>query len=83
MMTKHVLGIADVGEILKLSPETITRYMRESRGDGRYVDHPFPAPDGRVSNSPYWLPVRVEELRNWRSSRPGRGVGGGRPAHHV
>lgn len=74
---KHILGITEVAEILDLSPETVTRYMRESKVDGRYATHPFPVPDGRLGNSPYWLLPREKDLRDWASSRAGRGAGGG------
>jgi hypothetical protein len=66
-----------VGKILGLTPDTVTRYMRESLPDGRYASHPFPDPDGRLGNSPYWLPDRTAEIYNWGVTRIGRGVGGG------
>jgi hypothetical protein len=76
-VSKHVLSLADVGEILGLTADTVGRYRRESQGKGRYANHPFPLPDGYVGNSPYWLPERATEISNWSVTRIGRGIGGG------
>lgn len=81
---KHVLGLYEVGQLLGgLTPDTVTRYMRASRADGRYAKHPFPTPSGRVGNSPYWVLERSDEIVNWGATRPGRGSGGGRPGRRV
>lgn len=36
----------------------------------------LPSPDGHDGRAPWWYAHRISE---WASSRPGRGVGGGRP----
>jgi hypothetical protein len=61
------LTTAQVADLLELAPSTIRRY--HSRGD-------MPPCDRRYGATPLWLP---ETIRVWRESRPGKGVGGGRP----
>jgi hypothetical protein len=73
-----VLDRAAVGQILGVSPETVSKYLIGSRKGGRYVDHPFPEPDGRIGRAPYWSPDRKEEIIAWGDGRPGQGAGGGR-----
>lgn len=63
-----------VGALIGVSAQAVRVYQR------RYADtHPFPAPDGTIGRSPYWLPDREQEIRDWDKSRPGQGSGGGRP----
>lgn len=74
-----VLDRTAVAAILGVRPKTISQYLSESKGDGRYVDRPFPAPDGYIGRGPWWYRRREREIQRWAASRPGRGVGGGRP----
>ncbi|MGX6604799.1 hypothetical protein ACWKSP_22125 [Micromonosporaceae bacterium Da 78-11] len=80
----------DVAELLgpTIKGKTVSTYLYESqvkvgRGPreraGRYVKHPFPAPDGYHGKAPWWRLERADEILMWRDSRPGRGAGGGRP----
>jgi hypothetical protein len=84
-----VLTISEVAELLGsgVKPKTVSQYLLESRAEigktvkrkGRYADHPFPEPDGRIGRAPWWLPSRRTEILTWAAERPGQGVGGGRP----
>lgn len=76
-----VLYTADVAELLGVKAATIRHYRADSLPGGRYADHPFPQPDGKVGSLVYWEQVREQELREWAAKRPGKGAGGGRPAH--
>ncbi len=80
----------DVAELLgpTIKARTVSTYLYESRplvgaGDnqrrGRYADHPFPEPDGYHGKAPWWRIERKAEIVEWKESRPGQGVGGGRP----
>jgi hypothetical protein len=68
--------------------KTVSTYLYESRPlvgrgvrerPGRYAGHPFPEPDGYHGKAPWWCWERQDEVREWAASRPGQGVGGGRP----
>lgn len=61
------LDITEAAKRLGVRPGTVTRY-RSWRV--------FPAPDVMLGRSPRWSP---ETLDLWQASRPGKGVGGGRP----
>lgn len=80
-----VLTIAEVAALLgpSIKPKTVSQYLSESRPKkgrkGRYEEHPFPEPDGRIGRAPWWLPSRETEILTWAAERPGQGVGGGRP----
>jgi hypothetical protein len=82
-----VLDREAVAAILGVRAKTISQYLVESRpaepGEdrpaGRYVSHPFPAPDGYIGRGPWWRRDREAEIRAWADARPGQGVGGGRP----
>lgn len=82
-----VLDRTAVAEILGVQPKSVSQYLVESRPAdpevgrraGRYATHPFPAPDGYIGKGPYWRLERAAEIRTWAASRPGQGVGGGRP----
>jgi hypothetical protein len=74
-----VLDRAAVAAILDVKPKTISQYLVESSGEGRYASHPFPTPDGTIGRGPYWHRERETEIRAWADARPGRGAGGGRP----
>ena len=63
-----LLDLGGVAERLGLSYATVRRY--------RSQDESFPEPDALLGQSPGWLPETVDR---WQASRPGRGVGGGRP----
>jgi hypothetical protein len=70
-----------VAKFLGVSVKSISQYLTESREGGRYADHPFPKPDGRIGRGPWWNKKRKAEFLKWQEARPGRGVGGGRPSH--
>lgn len=98
-----VLDLAAVGVVLgryrpgdnksPLGRRTVSIYLTESNPDlsrvkpGRFVDHPFPAPDYYIGRQPgkdrggvpVWLPNRIPEIESWAQARVGPGVGGGRP----
>lgn len=76
---KPVLDRSSVAAILGVKPKTISQYLSESKGEGRYAKHPFPVPDGHIGRGPYWLLSREAEIREWDAKRVGQGVGGGRP----
>lgn len=83
----------DVAELLgpTIKGKTVSTYLYESQAQvgrpdaagrrrvGRYAGHPFPAPDGYQGKAPWWRKERAEEIREWAVTRPGQGVGGGRP----
>ena len=62
-----VLDIPAIARRLGVSQATVRSYR--ARGL-------MPEPAGRIGASPYWTREAVEA---WIASRPGRGVGGGRP----
>ena len=74
-----MLDRSAVAAILGVQPKTISQYLVESRGEGRYAERPFPAPDGYIGRGPWWRLERETEIRRWAAERPGQGVGGGRP----
>jgi len=74
-----VLDRSAVATILGVRPKTISQYLVESRGEGRYADHPFPQPDGYIGRGPWWHLGREKDIRTWAAARPGQGAGGGRP----
>jgi len=75
-----VLTSEDVARVLGVKSRTVRQYLYESsRPDGRYANHPFPKPAGRIGRWPYWLPEQEQEIREWDAGRAGQGVGGGRP----
>ena len=82
MSERPIFDLDEVGQILGVTGRTISRYLSSSTNGGRYSERPFPAPDGRVGKSPFWLRSRFDEIWDWHKGRPGRGAGGGRPAHH-
>jgi hypothetical protein len=73
-----------------LAVRTVYKYLQLSR-NGRYENNPVPVPeypegDSRHARIPVWVPEQGEtvndleaRLRAWWHSRPGPGVGGGRP----
>lgn len=53
------------------------RRLAEEHADPSFVKPgDLPKPDNTFGRSPVWLPATIEQ---WLQSRPGRGVGGGRP----
>lgn len=81
-MTDEEMPVYDrsaVARLLGVQPKTISQYLSESKGDGRYADNPFPEPNGHIGRGPYWRLERKEEILKWAESRPGQGAGGGRP----
>jgi hypothetical protein len=67
------LTTADVAAMLGVTPATVRSYRAMSRPDARYSDHPFPAPDFRVGNTPVWMPERTPEIEQWAATRRGPG----------
>jgi hypothetical protein len=76
-MNAQLLDAGALAALLGFSRLTVHKYLWESHPGGRYSDHPFPTPDGRIGRSPYWNPDRVQEIQQWAAGRKGRGVGGG------
>jgi hypothetical protein len=74
-----VLDREAVAAVLSVKAKTVSQYLVESRPPGKYASHPFPKPDGYIGRGPWWRREREQEFRDWASSRPGRGRGGGRP----
>lgn len=77
------LNLAAVAALLgpTIKPKTVSQYLTESRPGGRYEQHTFPTPNGRIGRAPWWALDRADEIREWNANRPGQGVGGGRPAN--
>ncbi len=75
------LTTTDLAALLGVQAATIRHYRADSLPGGRYESHPFPAPDDKLGNAPCWKASRRQELLDWAASRPGQGVGGGRPPH--
>lgn len=75
-----ILDRSAVAELLGVAPKTISQFLVESKPGGRYSEHPFPTPDGRIGRGPYWLAARRQDIVEWDESRPGRGV---RPQREV
>lgn len=46
---------------------------------GALAGYKLPEPDALIGRTRGWLPETIDE---WNASRPGRGVGGGRPRKH-
>lgn len=61
------LTMTDIAARLGIEPGTVRKY----RSSGR-----LPEPDIMLGATPGWLPATID---TWATSRPGRGVGGGRP----
>lgn len=74
-----VLDRTAVALLIGVKPKTISQYLVESKGEGRYVGHPFPAPDGYIGRGPYWRLERAKDIEAWNAARAGQGIGGGRP----
>lgn len=84
------MTIGEVAEALGVKPRTISQWMvrsqstpdpKSKRPDGKrlYADHPFPRPARYAGGSPEWERSRLPEIKHWYATRPGQGVGGGRP----
>jgi hypothetical protein len=71
MNLSNALTTQQVAEMIGVKPRTVTSYL--SKGS-------MPSADGYVDNKPIW---RKATIREWLFTRPGRGIGGGRPAHRV
>lgn len=83
----------DVAEIGGVQPKTVSQHLYESgpevgrvKGEpkvpGKFVDDPFPKPDGYLGKAPWWGKEREPEIRAWFGRHPRRQVGdgiGGRP----
>ena len=69
-MNDHLLDSTAVGALLGITAETVRRYLYESSAPGRrYSNNPFPAPDGRVGHSVYWVSSRALEIQDWDRRR--------------
>lgn len=66
-MPDRQLTVHDVAAHLGLALDTVRNYRKQGR---------LPAPDGMLGNRPWWWQGTIDQ---WQASRPGRGVGGGRP----
>lgn len=73
-MPAPYLDMTQVGELLSVTARTVSRYRSWSKRDGRYIDHPFPEPDGLFSGRAYWHQDRTQEILNWAAARPGQGT---------
>ena len=62
-MTIEYLSVTDVSKRLGISTAAVSAYK-------------LPQPDATIGRTRGWLP---ETIDRWNASRPGRGVGGGRP----
>ncbi len=62
-MTIRYLSVTDVAKHLGISTAAVSSYK-------------LPEPDARIGRTRGWLPDTIDQ---WNASRPGRGVGGGRP----
>ena len=73
------VSLAEIAAEYGLALTTVRTYNGQAaqrRRLGKVRPHDFPAPCGRVGNSPMFDPVGV---RDWFEHRPGQGKGGGRP----
>lgn len=62
-MTEHYLGVTEVAQRLGIVKSAVSAYK-------------LPEPDVMIGRTRGWIPETIDE---WNASRPGRGVGGGRP----
>ena len=62
-MTIRYLSVTDVAKHLGISTAAVSSYK-------------LPEPDARIGRTRGGLPETIDQ---WNASRPGRGVGGGRP----
>jgi len=67
MTAPRMLSTAEAAEMAGVTAATFRTYV--ARGDG-------PKPDGHLGRTPWW---KASTVRAWLKSRPGQGVGGGRP----
>jgi predicted DNA-binding transcriptional regulator AlpA len=70
---QQLLTVAEVAKLLGVQEASVRKYASLDRSTGK---RRMPAPDGHLGRTPYWYPATVEA---WQASRPGQGVGGGRP----
>jgi hypothetical protein len=72
-----------------VQPKTVSQHLYESQPEvtaakrpGKFVDDPFPKPDGYLGKAPWWGREREPEIRAWFERHPRRRSGdgiGGRP----
>ena len=67
MSALNVLTADEAAELAGVTPASFRSYV--SRGSA-------PRPDGKLGGTPYW---QRSTITKWLRSRPGQGVGGGRP----
>lgn len=65
-MTIEYLSVTDVAKRLGISTAAVSTYK-------------LPQPDALIGRTRGWS---AETIDQWNASRPGRGVGGGRPRKH-
>lgn len=83
MTAPTLLDIRAVAAALTLTERTVRNYhqlaeRRRREGTSRPGD--FPPPDQRFGRTPVW---KASTIRQWKTHRPGQGVGGGRPRKEV
>lgn len=66
-MTEYYMGVKQVAEHLGITP-------------GGLLNLKLPEPDACIGRTRGW---KTETIDAWNASRPGRGVGGGRPKKHA
>jgi hypothetical protein len=90
---RDVAAIGAAVQGAPVQPKTVQQHLFESEEEvggkrggqvrrGKYADDPFPAPDDRHGNSPWWAKKRKREIEKWFERHPRRRVGdgiGGRP----
>lgn len=70
------LGVRGLADALGVSRHAVDKWRARYPAGAPLA---FPEPDVRIDSTPGWAPNRVDEIRGWRASLPGPGVGGGRP----
>jgi hypothetical protein len=83
MSTSSYWGLRDIAEYLGVEYSSARTYHGRSeihRRTGETKPGDMPPPDGRFGNSPVWLKDRII---SWLDTRPGKGVGGGRPTGQL
>ena len=69
----------DVAELGGVDPKSVSRARQRSKPGQRYADDPFPEPDGRHGQWPWWKLDREQEIRDWFARHQDRTGVGGRP----
>lgn len=83
MVAPKLLTLREIADVLGLKYRTVRNYHQMAerrRREDAAKPGDFPAPDDRVANVPVW---KASTIRHWKTHRPGRGAGGGRPPKGV